>query len=90
LEEGVRTVDPQAEWGHPGWVAAHKRLGHHRGSLAGRQGWITMEGLRHIALIALIIALALYLLVILGFGAYSIFLLAKWLIESAASFGLVW
>ena len=43
-----------------------------------------MEGLRHIALIALIIALALVLLVFLGFGAYSIFLIAKWLI------GLVW
>ena len=43
-----------------------------------------MEGLRRIAAIALIIALALYLLVILGFAAYSIFLLAKLLI------GLVW
>jgi hypothetical protein len=37
-----------------------------------------MEGLRRIALIALIIALALYLLVILGFAAYSMFLFAKW------------
>jgi hypothetical protein len=39
-----------------------------------------MEGIRRIALITLIIALALYLLVILGFAAYSIFLFAKWLI----------
>ena len=45
---------------------------------------MTMEGLRRIALIALIIALALVLLVFLGFGAYSIFLIAKSLI------GLVW
>ena len=43
-----------------------------------------MEGLRRIAAIALIIALALVLLVFLGFGAYSIFLIAKSLI------GLVW
>jgi hypothetical protein len=43
-----------------------------------------MEGLPRIALITLIIALALYMFVILGFGAYSIFLMAKWLI------GLVW
>jgi hypothetical protein len=48
-------------------------------------GWMTtMEGLRRIAVIALIIALALVLLVILGFAAYTIFLFAKWLIE------LVW
>ena len=39
-----------------------------------------MSGLRRIALIALIIALALYLFVIIGFGAYSIFLVAKWLV----------
>ena len=39
-----------------------------------------MSGLRRIALVALIIALALYLFVILGFGAYSIFLVAKWLV----------
>ena len=45
---------------------------------------MTMEGLRSIALIILISALALYVLVILGFAAYSIFLVAKWLI------GLVW
>jgi hypothetical protein len=45
---------------------------------------MTMEGLRRIAVIALIIALALVLLVILGFATYSIFLLVKWLI------GLVW
>jgi hypothetical protein len=45
---------------------------------------MTMEGLRRIAAIALIIALALYLLVILGFAAYSIFRSAEWLIE------LVW
>jgi hypothetical protein len=45
---------------------------------------MTMEGLRRIALIALIIALALYVLVILGFAAYTILLFAKWLI------GLVW
>jgi hypothetical protein len=43
-----------------------------------------MEGLRHIALIALIIAVTLYLLVILSFAAYTIFLFAKWLV------GLVW
>ena len=47
-------------------------------------GGMTMEGLRRIAVIALIIALALVLLVILGFAAYTIFLFAKWLIE------LVW
>jgi hypothetical protein len=41
---------------------------------------MTMEGLRRIALIALIIALALVLLVVLGFAAYSIFLIAKSLI----------
>jgi hypothetical protein len=45
---------------------------------------MTMEGLRRIAVIAVIIALALVLLVILGFAAYSIFPLAEWLI------GLVW
>jgi hypothetical protein len=56
----------------------------------GEEGWMTMEGLRRIAFIALNIALALVLLVFLGFGAYSIFLIAKWLVESAASFGLVW
>jgi hypothetical protein len=44
------------------------------------QGQMTMEGLRRIALIALIIALGLFLLVILGFAAYSIFVFAKWLI----------
>jgi hypothetical protein len=48
-----------------------------------------MEGLRRTALIALIIALALYLLVILSFAAYTMFLVAKSLVESAASFGLV-
>jgi hypothetical protein len=37
---------------------------------------MTMEGLRRIALIAL----ALVLLVFLGFAAYPIFLVAKWLI----------
>jgi hypothetical protein len=51
---------------------------------------MTMEGLRRIALIALIVAVALVLLVFLGFGAYTIFLVAKWLVESAATFGLVW
>jgi hypothetical protein len=45
---------------------------------------MTMEGLRRIVVIALVIALALVLLVILGFAAYTIFLFAKWLIE------LVW
>jgi hypothetical protein len=45
---------------------------------------MTMEGLRRIAFIALIIALALVLLVFLGFGAYSIFLMAKGLV------GVVW
>jgi hypothetical protein len=39
-----------------------------------------MEGLRRIARLALIIALALYVCVILGFAAYSIFLIAKWLV----------
>jgi hypothetical protein len=39
-----------------------------------------MEGLRRIALIALLIALALYLFVILGFAAYPIFVFAKWLV----------
>jgi hypothetical protein len=41
---------------------------------------MTMEGLRRIALIALIIALALYVFVILSFAVYSIFLMAKWLV----------
>jgi hypothetical protein len=41
---------------------------------------MTMEGLRRIAIITLIIALALYFLVILGFAAYSIFLIAKSLV----------
>jgi hypothetical protein len=45
---------------------------------------MTMEGLRRIALNALIIALALVLLVILGFAAYTVLLFAMWLI------GLVW
>jgi hypothetical protein len=43
-----------------------------------------MEGLRRVALMALIIALALVLLVCLGFAAYSIFLAAKLLVR------LVW
>jgi hypothetical protein len=41
---------------------------------------MTMEGLRRIALIALIIALVLYLLVILGFAAYPVLLFALWLL----------
>jgi hypothetical protein len=41
---------------------------------------MTMTGLLRIALI---IALALFVFVILGFGAYSIFLIAKWLVWSA-------
>jgi hypothetical protein len=41
---------------------------------------MTMEGLRRVAVIALIITLALYVFVILGFAAYSIFLFAMWLI----------
>ena len=41
---------------------------------------MTMEGLRRIVVIALIIALALVDFVILGFAAYSIFLVVKWLI----------
>jgi hypothetical protein len=41
---------------------------------------MTMEGLRSFLRIALILALALVLLVFLGFGAYSIFLIAKSLI----------
>jgi hypothetical protein len=45
---------------------------------------MTMEGLRLFLRSALIIAVALALLVILGFEAYAIFLIAKWLI------GLVW
>ena len=45
---------------------------------------MTMKGLRSFLRVALIIALALFLFVILGFAAYSIFLFAKLLI------GLVW
>jgi hypothetical protein len=45
---------------------------------------MTMKGLGSFLRIALIIAVALVLLVILGFAAYSIFLIAKLLIE------LVW
>ena len=41
---------------------------------------MTMEGLRAFLRIALIINLALVLLVFLGFAAYPIFLVAKWLI----------
>jgi hypothetical protein len=41
---------------------------------------MTMEGLRRIAVIALVITLALVDFVILGFAAYTIFLFAKWLI----------
>ena len=57
-----------------------------RGEVLGLRpvGWMTMEGLRSFLRIALILALALVLLVFLGFGAYSIFLIAKSLI------GLVW
>ena len=40
-----------------------------------------MEGLRAFLRIALIIAFALYLFVILGFAAYSISLIAKWLVR---------
>jgi hypothetical protein len=43
-----------------------------------------MEGLRRIAIIAVIIAVALCVFVILSFAAYTIFLFAKWLV------GLVW
>jgi hypothetical protein len=43
-----------------------------------------MTGLRSLLRIAFTIALALVLLVFLGFAAYSIFLVAKWLV------GLVW
>ena len=39
-----------------------------------------MTGFRSLLRIALIIALALFLFVILGFAAYSIFLFVKWLI----------
>ena len=57
-----------------------------RGKVLGLRpvGWITMTGLRSFLRIALIIALALVLLVFLGFAAYPIFLIAKALI------GLVW
>jgi hypothetical protein len=41
---------------------------------------MTMEGLRAFLRSALIIALGLYVFVILCFGAYSIFLVVKWLI----------
>jgi hypothetical protein len=42
-----------------------------------------MEGMRRIALIAFIFALSLFVFVILSFAAYSIFLIAKWLIVSS-------
>lgn len=42
---------------------------------------MTITGLRSLLRIALIIALALFVLVILGFAAYLIFLIAKWLID---------
>jgi preprotein translocase subunit Sec61beta len=38
------------------------------------------EGIKFIPSLVVIIALALFVLVILGFAAYSIFLFAKWLI----------
>jgi hypothetical protein len=41
---------------------------------------MTMTGLRSFLRIALIIALALVNFTILGFAAYSIFLVVKWLI----------
>jgi hypothetical protein len=44
---------------------------------------MTMEGLRSFLRIALIIAVALVLLVILGFAAYPIFMIVKALIYSA-------
>jgi hypothetical protein len=43
-------------------------------------GWMTMEGLLSFLRIALIIALALVLLVFLGFAAYTVFLFAMWLV----------
>jgi hypothetical protein len=52
--------------------------------VVGVQGWMTMRGLRTFLRVALIIALALVNFVILGFAAYTIFLIAKWLV------GLVW
>jgi hypothetical protein len=57
-----------------------------RGEVLGLRpvGWMTMTGLLSFFRSSLIIALALVLLVFLGFAAYSIFLFAKWLI------GLVW
>jgi hypothetical protein len=57
-----------------------------RGEVLGLRpvGWMTMRGLLSFFRIALIIALALVLLVFLGFAAYPIFLIAKALI------GLVW
>ena len=42
---------------------------------------MTMAGLRSFLRIALMITLALVPFVILGFAAYSIFLIAKWLIQ---------
>ena len=42
------------------------------------------DGIAFIPSLVVVITLTLVLLVFLGFGAYSIFLLAKWLIESAA------
>ena len=49
--------------------------------------WVHLggEGLLSFLRSALIIALALYVFVILGFGAYSIFLVAKWLVELLGS-----
>jgi hypothetical protein len=41
---------------------------------------MTMEGLRSFLRIAVIIALGLVNFVILGFAAYSIFLVVRWLI----------
>jgi hypothetical protein len=46
----------------------------------GGRGWMTMTGLRRFLRIAFIIALALVNFVILGFAAYWIFLVVKWLI----------
>ena len=40
-----------------------------------------MTGLLSFFRIALILALALVILVVLGFAAYSIFLFAKWLVR---------
>jgi hypothetical protein len=81
--------------GHSGWglmvdgraLQAAQRL---RWPLQGIVEMDEDDGIAFIPSLVVIIALALVLFVFLGLTAYRVLLFAMWLIESAASFGLVW